>query len=100
MLMKFVCKNGDVGAIYGDQHTARECYLTTLKGVESEPRKDSLEERPAKKQKGKAVPIKHELLMIGAAKPDDLRPQPAGEFKDIILDEAQPDRTIQIGASL
>ena len=100
MLMKFVCNNGDVGAIYGDQHTARECYLTTLRGVESEPRRDSLEERPTKKPRGKAVLEKHELFMIGAAKPDDLRPQPAGEFKSIVLDESQPERTIQVGASL
>ncbi|XP_021838327.2 uncharacterized protein [Spinacia oleracea] len=30
MLLKFVCDDGAIGTIHGDQQQARECYLTTL----------------------------------------------------------------------
>ena len=31
MHMKFECDGGKIESLYGDQHAARECYLTTLR---------------------------------------------------------------------
>ena len=33
MLMKYECNDGRIGAIYGDQRIARECYLTTVRST-------------------------------------------------------------------
>ncbi|XP_021860883.1 uncharacterized protein [Spinacia oleracea] len=30
MLLKYVCNDGSIGTIHGDQQQARDCYLTTL----------------------------------------------------------------------
>ena len=37
MLMKFSCEDGSVGAIYGDQQTARDCYLVAVKPTSLPP---------------------------------------------------------------
>ncbi|XP_056688659.1 uncharacterized protein [Spinacia oleracea] len=48
MLLKFVCDDGAIGTIHGDQQQARDCYLTTLN-----PSAWSVEERFDRSQKQK-----------------------------------------------
>ncbi|XP_021863336.1 uncharacterized protein [Spinacia oleracea] len=47
MLLKFVCDDGAIGTIHGDQQQARDCYLTTLNP--SAWKKDSAEARSKRK---------------------------------------------------
>ncbi|XP_021756652.1 uncharacterized protein LOC110721771 [Chenopodium quinoa] len=37
MLIKFVCEDGSVDTLYGDQQTARDCYLTVVKPTSTPP---------------------------------------------------------------
>ena len=48
MLMKYECDDGRIGAIYGDQQIARECYLTT---VRSTVHPSEVEALPTRKRK-------------------------------------------------
>ncbi|XP_021835955.2 uncharacterized protein [Spinacia oleracea] len=64
MLLKFVCDDGAIGTIHGDQQQAKDCYLTTLNP--SAWKKDLAEERGKRKHEeelptaNESIPVKTE----------------------------------------
>ncbi|KAL2898004.1 Tetraacyldisaccharide 4'-kinase, partial [Bienertia sinuspersici] len=93
MLMKYVCNDGMVGTVYGDQQMARDCYLTTLKQIVNEE-----DEEGQEIQKRKVNSPKREVMAIrDAGQPDELRPQATGKFEDIPFRLEEPDKTVRIG---
>ncbi|XP_021858859.2 uncharacterized protein [Spinacia oleracea] len=68
MLLKFVCDDGAIGTIHGDQQQARDCYLTTLNpsawkqdSAEARGKRKHEDELPAAKE---SKPAKTETVKI------------------------------------
>lgn len=81
MLMRFLTDKG-VKKVKGDQVTARECYMASLKrglGNEENMSINSLE-------------VRDERTRVLA--------EPGGELKDIVLNPDRPDKTTRVGLDL
>ncbi|KNA23113.1 hypothetical protein SOVF_027740, partial [Spinacia oleracea] len=90
LLVKFVGSNGRVGSLYGNQQLARDCYLSTLEPTAwgASPKGKEKAKPPASRRKTREIPTEHNA---------ERRPEPVGALYDIILDLADPSRTVPIG---
>ncbi|XP_056688783.1 uncharacterized protein [Spinacia oleracea] len=90
LLVKFVGSNGRVGSLYGNQQLARDCYLSTLEPTAwgASPKGKEQTKPPASRRKTRKIPTEHNA---------ERRPEPVGALYDVILDLADPSRTVPIG---
>ncbi|XP_056685737.1 uncharacterized protein [Spinacia oleracea] len=90
LLVKFVGSNGRVGSLYGNQQLARDCYLSTLEPPAwgASPRENEQAKPLASRRKTREAPTEHN---------EERRPEPVGAHYAIILDLADPSRTVPIG---
>ncbi|XP_056697782.1 uncharacterized protein [Spinacia oleracea] len=97
MLLKFVCDDGSVSTMHGDQQQARDCYLTTLspEAWGSGEEKDTLgNKRQCGGTQSKSL---KETLTISAAHMEERRPEPVGAHFNVVLNTDKPERVVPIG---
>ena len=90
LLVKFVGSNGSVGSLYGNQQLARDCYLSTLEPTAwgASPKGKEQAKPLATRRKTRETPTEHNA---------ERRPELVGAHYAIILDLADPSRTVPIG---
>ncbi|XP_056698482.1 uncharacterized protein [Spinacia oleracea] len=96
MLLKFVCDDGSVSTIHGDQQQVRDCYLTTLspEAWRSGEEKDTLgNKRKCGDTQSKSL---KETLTISAAHMEERRPEPFGAHFNVVSNTDKPDRVVPI----
>ncbi|XP_021860274.2 uncharacterized protein [Spinacia oleracea] len=90
LLVKFVRSIGRIGSLYGNQQLARDCYLSSLDPPAwgASPKKNEQLKPLTSQRKLRETPMAHNA---------DRRPEPVGAHYDIVLDLANPSRTVPIG---
>ncbi|XP_056685868.1 uncharacterized protein [Spinacia oleracea] len=92
--MDFVCDDGIVSTIHGDQQQARDCYLTTLspEAWGSGEEKDVLgNKRKCDSTQSKSL---KETLTISATHMEERRPKPVRAHYNVVLNADKPDRVM------
>ncbi|XP_056699639.1 uncharacterized protein [Spinacia oleracea] len=90
LMVKFVGSDGRVGSLYGNQQLAKDCYFSTLEPAAwgASPKGKEQAKPLASRRKTREIPTEHNA---------ERRPEPVGAHYAIILDLADPSRTVPIG---
>ncbi|XP_057247193.1 uncharacterized protein LOC130589711 [Beta vulgaris subsp. vulgaris] len=94
LLLQYETDDGQVGKIYGDQQTARECYINSFrtKAPEEKKEKKRKREEPAEIPAGLGVYISENPKYYE-------RPRPVEEVEEVVI-EPEVGHTLRIGSNL
>jgi len=103
--LQFETDDGGVGELRGDQRTARECYLVSIKPLLERTRECEAPGLHPAEKRAKAGPpaLVPEALVIHSltsSEPPRPRPEAADAVEHLTLEEGRPDRTVQLGRDI
>ncbi|KAJ8437287.1 hypothetical protein Cgig2_006391 [Carnegiea gigantea] len=93
-LHKYDVDDGSVGMLQGDQQTARECYLASIRSLVEKTTKRGPVGPPPSDKKPQTTPPPPAETLVAPAELEWLRLEAVDGIKEILLDEERLERTV------